>query len=587
MKRLGGRRRARYFGGGLATVALVALTLFVVLPALASNLNDKVPPSSGAGVMPVDVGIGGNGNCSNLFPTLTGVRELDVPNPVSGSYPSGKGWSFTITAGTLPHFNKNAGQTLAVDSNGNAAILGIGINGGTDSLIYDYRTTSQGFVTGDTGLHAPASKWTQGTNPETGITQYFGVSHLTVCYKTPLATISGNAYENVAGQPGIGGLTVTLDDTTTPGTQTATTDAGGNYSFSAAGGDNYTVCIQAPSFANVQTVPASDTGSCTGTKGYSITNLGSSNGSGLNFGFQPLGSVSGTVYDDLNVNGTDDAGDTGQAGWTINVYHGTSTTPVVTTTSASDGSYTASLPLVVGDNYTVCESPPSGDTNTWAQTEPRPAAATICKDATVVANTGALPNGGTFTPTSATFAATQDFGNADAVACTQPMGIDGYSIVLATCKPQTFSITRGIDPNNDNKPYVKLVVGDPTLAPVPAIEKVTFADPIVGGQPKYTGLEYTDIFPTPNPPYAAMPECQLDPRDPAGVPAAGQPDMSMATAYSTYGAPGSSTGSDLVLPPGATSCVIAVTITAPKTSGGDGTMVAYFYSALDSQAWPR
>jgi hypothetical protein len=45
-----------------------ALTLFVVLPALASSPGDYVnPPSTGAHVLPYDVAFGGNGACSNIF----------------------------------------------------------------------------------------------------------------------------------------------------------------------------------------------------------------------------------------------------------------------------------------------------------------------------------------------------------------------------------------------------------------------------------------------------------------------------------------------------------------------------------------
>ena len=371
MKRFGVRRLARYYGGGLAFVALAALTLFVVLPALASNANDQVPPASGAGVMPVDVGVGGNQSCSSqgLFPNMTGVQQTTDPSPPqSGTalVASGNGWNFKLTAGALPGFQANKGQSLAVDSQGNAAIVGIAIKGGTDNLAYDYRPTAQGWVSSDTKLHAPASKFTDGTNPETGITQYYGVSQLVICWKPgPLTTIKGNAYKTISGNPGIPGLSVTLKDTSTPGTQTTTTDASGNYSFPAIPGDKYTVCISNPStsgtthFANTQSVPASDTGSCqgtTGTNGYSIASL-PAGGSTDNFGFQPIASVTANAFLDNNGDGVNNSGDA-SASTGVQLFDA-SNNPIGSQQTTTGGSYTFNS-LAVGQTYKVCLVTPSG-----------------------------------------------------------------------------------------------------------------------------------------------------------------------------------------------------------------------------------
>jgi hypothetical protein len=361
MKRFGVRRLARYYAGGLAMVGLVGLTLFVVLPALASNVNDKVPPASGIGnVTPVDIGVGGNQSCSTqgLFPNMTDVQQTTDPSPSTGSYPSGHGWDFKLTIGALPGYPANKGQDLAVDSNGHAAIVGIAIKGGTDNLTYDYRTTSQGWVSADTLLHAPASKFTA-TNPESNITQYYGVSQLVICYKTPLTTISGNAYKDISGAPPISGLTVTLNDTSTSNTQTTTTDTSGNYSFSAPPGDNYTVCISQPGFGNVQTVPATDGtgGACAaGTKGYSITNL-SANVSGENFAFQPIASITASAFFDNNGSGTNDAGDA-PASTGVQLFD-SSNNPVGSQQTTTGGSYTFTN-LGVGQTYEVCVVTPGG-----------------------------------------------------------------------------------------------------------------------------------------------------------------------------------------------------------------------------------
>jgi hypothetical protein len=366
MKRFGLSTRARYFGGGLAVVAFVALTLFVVLPAFASNSGDKVPPASGAGVTPVDVGVGGNQSCSSqgLFsPDITGAHETTDPSPPqSGTamYPSGQGWNFKLTAGALPGFNANKGQSLAVDSQGHAAIIGIAIKGGTDNLAYDYRNIAPGWVPSDTLLHAPASKFTNGTNPESGITQYYGVSQLVICWKpAAITTISGNA--SVSGNPPAPGLNVTLTDTgpTTPGTQTAMTDGSGNYSFQAVPGDNYTVCIASPGSTYVQTVPATDGagGSCTaGTKGYSIANLQGAS-SGNNFAFQPTASITAKAFLDNNGDGLDNSGDVSAAtGVQLFDSHNN---PIGSQQTTTGGLYTFSN-LAVGQTYEVCVVTPSG-----------------------------------------------------------------------------------------------------------------------------------------------------------------------------------------------------------------------------------
>ena len=366
MKRFGLRWRARYYGAGLATVAFVALTMLVVLPAFASTPSDQVPPRSGAGVMPVDIGVGGNQSCSSqgLFQNMTGVQETTDPSPPQSGqafYPSGQGWDFKLTSGALPGFNANKGQSLAVDSQGNAAIVGIAIKGGTDNLAYDYRPSAPGWVSADTLLHAPASKFTAGTNPETGITQYYGVSQLVICWKpATVATIAGNA--SVAGNPPSPALNVTLTDTgpTTPGTQTVSTDASGNYSFQAVSGDSHTVCISSPGSSYAQTVPATDGtgGACAGgTNGYSIANLPAGGSSGNNFAFQPTASVTVNAFFDNNGNQVNDSGDSA-ASTGVQLFD-SANSPVGSSQTTTGGSTTFGN-LASNQTYKVCAVTPSG-----------------------------------------------------------------------------------------------------------------------------------------------------------------------------------------------------------------------------------
>jgi hypothetical protein len=524
--------RGKVAAGAIVAAALAAMLLFLVLPALASAPGDKVPPASGQGITPNDVGIGGNGSCSNLFPHMSGVREYDNPNPQTASnLPSGHndGVTFGLTlSGT------NKAQRLAVTSS-NAAILGMGINGGTDTTAYDYAGTDYGsgvalgWVTGDSNLHAPAAKYTgvDNTGTETNVTQWYGISHLTVCYRTPITTIHGNAYTDVSGAPGIAGLNVTLVDTTTNRTWTTVTSSQsgsvGNYSFPAIGGDNYTVCIQAPSFPNTETVPGASGYDCGSGKprGYQIASLGTSQAA-LNFGFQPLGSVAGTVYHDLNQDGVNN--DTSpQSGWTVSLYQG-STLVGSPATTGSDGSYSFANVLVPGTQYTICEQPPS-DGNTWVQTEPLPSSADLCTSPN-------LEKGYQFTASTSLTGwpslTGYDFGNNVAQTCTEDgtpvtgsFG-SGASDTIESCKGgQTYSFAAGTVSSGtyNGSPYVSVFAGDQSGAlggKKPTTEVITLPDPNVNGEWQFTHLFYTDTFPYDPSTLEEMPLCNPDPHNRLG-----------------------------------------------------------------------
>jgi hypothetical protein len=261
MKFLVNRRRLAALG---VVGVVVAATLFVVLPAVASNPGDYVnPPSTTAHVLPYDVAIGGNGVCSNLFTGNdslgSGVKEYDNNNPktVTGAKSgNGDGVTFDLTL----HSPSNTSQTLDVAGNG-AAILGIGIKGGTQSTAYDYVNTNAGnktvpgFVLGDTGLHAPLqnNSFTVLDGFETG-SSFYSISLLNVCY-VPLSYIQGTVYQDT-NQNGTNddssprqGWTVNLYSGVSPGVAGSGTliahqaTADGKYHFDlAANGTTYRVC---------------------------------------------------------------------------------------------------------------------------------------------------------------------------------------------------------------------------------------------------------------------------------------------------------------------------------------------------------
>jgi SdrD B-like domain len=276
----------------------------------------------------------------------------------------------------------------------------------------------------------------------------------------------------------------------------------------------------------------------------------------LTFCYVPAGSIAGTVYEDNTkpANGTQDAGDPGLAGWSVNLYD--NGTQIRTATTASDGSYAFVLPLATADTYTVCEAPPSG---AWAQSQPLPSSPNVCTGANELAKGYALH------PTSSSQALTASFGNVPSVACqTGPFGTaDGnYLIQLASCKPTQFVFDSGTLANGN--PFVSTWTGDQTQGLVPIVEKIGFPDPIVSGQPSFTKLLYTDTFPFSTANLAPMQYCKLDPRT---------GEFTLDPAYDQASEAGA------VLPGTATSC--AISITTSVDASGHGRMLAYVYSAVD------
>jgi SdrD B-like domain len=388
------------------------------------------------------------------------------------------------------------------------------------------------------------------------------------------APISGTAFNDAngdgssTGDSPLAGLTATLYDGSGNSLGTTTTAADGTYSFGGqVAGNTYRVCISTPSGGTYkQTAPGAGVSCPSGqaANGFSFT-LAAAGQTGQNFGFQPVGSISGMVYNDVNQNGSfEPATDATQSGWTVNLYDATGAL-VKSTTSAADGTYEFDLPLTSAA-YTVCEAPPSGD---WAQSEPLPSSTDQCSTGTE------LPKG--YSLTGAAEGASlpgKDFGNVQAHSGstgTIATADGNYQANLPAPKNNNFVINEGTDPAT-GKPYVSLWAGDSTQGKVPLLEKITFPNGLNGdGTFKYTQLEYTDTFPFDLSKAQPMPACQVDPRDPSNP-------NSLTTHFKDP-----STESE-VLPTGATSCLIAE---SPYVdASGHAFFNADVYSAVDGARSP-
>src|SRR4029077_7630953 len=82
---------------------------------------------------------------------------------------------------------------------------------------------------------------------------------------------------------------------------------------------------------------------------------------------QPPGTIAGTLFNDLNANGTEDAGEPPLAGWTVYIdANGNGQLDPGEASSVTDSAGHYSLPAPIGATYQVREVLPSG----WTQTKP-------------------------------------------------------------------------------------------------------------------------------------------------------------------------------------------------------------------------
>jgi Ca2+-binding RTX toxin-like protein len=173
------------------------------------------------------------------------------------------------------------------------------------------------------------------------------------------STISGTVFTDTnadgtqeTGETGFAGQTVQLLQGTTV-VATTTTAANGGYSFSGVAPGSYTVSVTK---ATGDTFSTASTASVTTTSGSAIT--------APSVGEYAPSTITGTVFNDTNADGTQETGEGGFAGQTVQLLQGT--TVVATTTTAANGGY--SFSGVAPGNYTVSVTKATGDTFSTAST---------------------------------------------------------------------------------------------------------------------------------------------------------------------------------------------------------------------------
>ncbi len=170
----------------------------------------------------------------------------------------------------------------------------------------------------------------------------------------PIAKVRGTAYIDVNGDGNIGGgdapasgVKITLGGTMA---ETTLTDGSGNFTFSNLAIGNYTL-RQSLLPGSIQTLPESL---------YSFTLLHGVDTSGFRFAGFRLGTLHGTVFEDLDLDGVLDSGEAGVPSWRVRLF-GPDT---VSTSTDINGHFT--LSNIRSGTYTLSESTMAG----WTQTYP-------------------------------------------------------------------------------------------------------------------------------------------------------------------------------------------------------------------------
>ena len=181
--------------------------------------------------------------------------------------------------------------------------------------------------------------------------------------------VNGNGTQDV-GELGVAGITVTLFDNANNILATTKTDATGNYLFNnlliSATGINYTVKFDVPAgyifttqSGPVTAINNSDANSTTGTTGNITLTIASPDVNYVDAGIKITTKViiGDFVWNDINGNGIQDAGEPGIAGVTVTLYNSTGLA-IATVVTDNNGHY--QFNDVANGTYSIGITPPIG-----------------------------------------------------------------------------------------------------------------------------------------------------------------------------------------------------------------------------------
>ncbi len=244
----------------------------------------------------------------------------------------------------------------------------------------------------------------------------FGLQQLSAVVGTVYNDVNGDGTQT-GGEPGIGGVTVKLVNPSNGAVvATTTTDANGNYIFANVTPGPYVVKETVPNGFSPTTPTSVPVSAPPGAP------------ASADFGLQQLGTVNGTVYNDVNGNGTRDPGqqnvpaEVGIPGVTITLKNAATNAVVATTTTDANGNY--SFPNVPVGGYIVTQTVPNGYTPTTPTSVP----------VSVPAGGAATADFGDRQPGAIVGVVTNDF-NGNGVANPGEPGLSGVTISLYNAGP--------------------------------------------------------------------------------------------------------------------------------------------------------
>ena len=183
--------------------------------------------------------------------------------------------------------------------------------------------------------------------------------------------LNANGIQDLS-EPGIAGATVNLLNNSGVQIATTTTNASGFYSFAGLTPGIYTVEVPKPAGFDVLTAKAAGSNTTVDSnlnanfRSDPVTLVSGQNDPTIDAGFYKLASLGDFVWNDLNANGIQDAGEPGIAGATVNLLDNTGTQIATTTTNAS-GIYT--FTGLVPGTYAIQVVKPAGYDNASPATQ--------------------------------------------------------------------------------------------------------------------------------------------------------------------------------------------------------------------------
>jgi|GEM_PF-6452990 len=347
-----------------------------------------------------------NGSCTQTLTYTVGIGGINESQPAPVSICAGSSTTLSAPAGyTYAWSTGSNAQTITVSAAGTYAVT---LSAGACSAVLNYTVNeTQPTTLGVTGNATQACPGTAITFTASGATNYSWTSTGGTLNTTTGGTVSltagstpgtysvtvsssdgcttaGSATFNVLdgtvapcavapgsiggvvfddangngvqdpGEPGIGGVVVTVTDSN-GNTFTTVTNADGSYSFPGLDPGTYTVTVGAGPAGTTLTTSGSNT----------VTVVSGQNTNGGSFGFNDMAdnSIGDTVFNDANNNGVQDPGEAGIGGATVTIFDANGNV-IGSTVTNSNGNYT--FPNLPDGTYTVSVSVPGGSTLTTA-----------------------------------------------------------------------------------------------------------------------------------------------------------------------------------------------------------------------------